>query len=241
MSWIESHAALEGHPKLTDLMSAMSWGKHETIGRLHSLWWWCQKYAEDGDLRSHGAPRVAAAMGIDPKHGRKLLKALMFSKFVDKRPYARIHDWWKYVGPWLRAKYKRTPEKWEKIRLLYVTVTAPANPVPATAHRTGQTGQDLPNQQTVGTPPGAYVDKSVDNLPNKLKKLRDSQDLLAMRMPFGGVGKKGVMIQNLEPDYCRWLLEEWKGREDGLSEKLKAALQLRVDQKEAETLKGAKR
>ncbi len=37
----------------------------------------------------------------------------------------KIHDWWQYAGPFLRSKYKKSPEKWQRIRNLYVTVTSP--------------------------------------------------------------------------------------------------------------------
>jgi len=134
MAWIESHAALEGHPKLVDLMGATGWDLDTAIGKLHRFWWWCQKYAEDGDLRRHGPARIAGAMGCPPSKGKSLLKALTASGWVDKKPYLRVHDWWRYAGPWLRGKYKRNPSVWEEIRGRFVK-----EPVPGEQRKSGIT------------------------------------------------------------------------------------------------------
>lgn len=82
------------------------------IGKLHFFWYWCQKYAEDGDLRTHGLDAACKHVGM-----RK--EDLIASRWVDERPYLRVHDWWDHAGAFLMSKYKKSPDKWQRIKKLY--------------------------------------------------------------------------------------------------------------------------
>jgi len=118
MAWIQSHQALERHPKTLDLASTMEWSIDETIGKLHRFWWWCVDYAEDGDLRKH-INRLPLALGLVGDVGSKFLIEMKRVGFIDTQPNLRVHDWWTYHGYYLRAKYRHSSEKWERIKDLY--------------------------------------------------------------------------------------------------------------------------
>ena len=125
MAWIESHQAIERHPKTIELMTRMGWDLDATVGKLHRLWWWCVDYAEDGDLRKHNDTRIGAAVGLNGEASKRFIEAMVASGWIDRKPYFRIHDWWDHIGPWLRSKYKRSPKKWRQVSNLYVNGTQP--------------------------------------------------------------------------------------------------------------------
>jgi hypothetical protein len=114
MSWIKSYIDLPDHPKTLHLKRLLGLDIDQTIGKLHRLWYWARRYAEDGDLRPFGLQQVNAVLGLP-----RASKALVTTKLLDRRPYLRIHDWWDYAGAALQAKYKRTPDKWIRIKCLY--------------------------------------------------------------------------------------------------------------------------
>lgn len=118
MAWIESHQALERHPKTLDLMTSMGWDLSQTIGYLHRFWWWVVDYAEDGDLRKHGN-HYAISLGLTGEVADKFVTEMKRIGFIDTQPNLRVHDWWAYHGYYLRSKYRHSKEKWERIRDLY--------------------------------------------------------------------------------------------------------------------------
>lgn len=119
MSWIESHQALEKHPKTLDLAQRMGWTLDETIGKLHRFWWWCLDYATDGDLRKHSVAVLAGSVGIPAANAEDFLTNMINARWIDKKPYRRIHDWWEYVGRFLQIRYKHNPQKWQEVRDTY--------------------------------------------------------------------------------------------------------------------------
>jgi hypothetical protein len=119
LAWIESHQELDGHPKVTDLMGLMGWDKDQVIGKLHRFWWWCLKYAQNGDLRKHNDNRIAEAMGVAMGDSKRLIEAMVQSCWIDRKPYFRVHDWWDYAGRFLQGKYSHSPSEWKTIRKAY--------------------------------------------------------------------------------------------------------------------------
>ena len=119
MAWIESHEELLIHPKTLDLMNQMRWDINFTIGTLHRFWWWCMKFAHDGDLRHHNASRLAAAVGLPDTQAEKFVEAMIQAEWLDTIPYFRVHDWWEYAGPFLQTKHKRHPEVWRRVKDMY--------------------------------------------------------------------------------------------------------------------------
>lgn len=125
MAWIESHVEISKHPKTLNLAAQMGWSVREAVGSLHIFWHWCVDYAEDGDLRRYNDAVIASVVALNPEEGARFVKALVecggevVSGFVERQPYFRVHDWWDYIGPYLRAKYKTQPDKWMRVEATY--------------------------------------------------------------------------------------------------------------------------
>jgi len=119
--WIKSHKNLRDNPKLFVLMAVMVWNRAEAIGRLHMLWWWCVDHAEDGDLRRFDDMQIAMAVELDATKSKQFIEALLKGGFLEREPYFRIHNWWKYAGRYLQSKYKDHPEKWKVIQEKYAS------------------------------------------------------------------------------------------------------------------------
>lgn len=119
MAWIESHQSLKDSHKLYDLMASMEWELHEAVGRLQLFWWWCVDHAEDGDLTKFKPHHLAIAAGLSPVEGEKFMKGMVEAGFIDLEPGFRLHDWWDYFGTFLRKRYSKRPEVWQRVRDLY--------------------------------------------------------------------------------------------------------------------------
>jgi hypothetical protein len=156
MSWFKVDGDLPGHPKVLRLAALTGMEPDLVVGKLNRLWGWAQKYAEDGDLSRFDPTEISLALGIPP--GIDFLKNLIACGFVDSYPYTRIHDWWDYIGPWLNAKYKRSPAKWKRIRRLYNTPVSQHRHVTVTAPVTEQ----LPNSDVTGKIRGDVIRKDVE-------------------------------------------------------------------------------
>lgn len=145
MAWIESHQSLRDHPKLAALCALMDWDVDTSIGKLHRFWWWCLDYAIDGDLRKFNDAQLAHGMGVAIPSAGKLKRAMVESCWIDREPYFRVHDWWDYVGKFLKIKWKDHPDKWQAVRDRYATI--PVTP-PVTPPATPTTNQptDLPTE-----------------------------------------------------------------------------------------------
>lgn len=122
MSWIESHQKLKEEPKLFELMMQMNWSKAEAIGRLHMLWWWCVDHAEDGDLTGFNNTHLALAVELNGEEGARFVAALNRAGFVDREPFFRIHNWWKFCNRFMKQRYKDSPEKWRRIEKMYGSI-----------------------------------------------------------------------------------------------------------------------
>jgi len=120
MAWIESHQDLEDHPKLLLLCQKTGWNLDEAIGKLHRLWWWTLKYAEDGDLSKYDVSQFLDRLNpkISPKELFEVLKEL---DFIEKD--GKIHDWLDYAGRYLTAKYRTSnPKRLKEILKKYKSV-----------------------------------------------------------------------------------------------------------------------
>lgn len=159
MAWIESHQKLSNHPKVLDLMDAMSWDLDTTIGKLHRFWWWCLDYAEDGDLRKHSENRIARSVGLSGgKEAQKFVEAMVNSSWIDREPYFRVHDWWDYIGLFLQRKYgEKNREKWERVKKLYEHCTTT---VQNTAQQLTPPNLTKPNLTNIKNPPTAGLFQS---------------------------------------------------------------------------------
>ena len=108
MAWIESHQNLEEHPKILFLCNETGWNLDEAIGKIHRLWWWSLKYAEDGDLSRYEPSQFLVRLNskLSPK---ELYKTLQEANFIEKN--GLIHDWLDYAGRYLTAKYRTANPK----------------------------------------------------------------------------------------------------------------------------------
>jgi hypothetical protein len=108
MAWIESHQDLEEHPKILWLCNKTGWNLDEAIGKLHRLWWWSLKYAEDGDLNKYEPSQYLVRLNskLNPQ---ELYEALQEANFIEKN--GLIHDWLDYAGRYLTAKYRTSNPK----------------------------------------------------------------------------------------------------------------------------------
>ncbi len=124
MAWIESHEALEKHPKVLQLGILMRWSLDETIGKLHRFWWWSLNYATIGDLRRINPLVPAANLGLVDEAAQRFIPAMIECCLVcrigrTKRPW-RIHDWFDYANRFLRdTKFKHHPDKYQQFKELY--------------------------------------------------------------------------------------------------------------------------
>lgn len=140
MAWIESHQKLERDPKLLDLIDLLSLDTNTAIGMLHRFWWWCVDHAEDGDLRSFNDGQLARIVEWNGE-AKVFVEAMVTAGFFERKPYFRVGKWWKFIGRYLQAKYKSTPNLWKKVYNLYVEVTSPEQ----ISYFTPQELQDLPD------------------------------------------------------------------------------------------------
>jgi len=68
------------------------------VGRLHYLWWWALKYAEDGDLTRYDAADIADGAGFVGE-ATEFLSALVQAGFIDEEgDVVVLHDWDDYAG-----------------------------------------------------------------------------------------------------------------------------------------------
>jgi hypothetical protein len=148
--WIESHQSLADHPKLYELCGLMEWETDLAIGKLHRFWWWCLDYAPDGNLGRFNDTQIALGMGVAIPQAKRLVEALVQSRWIDRQPYFRVHDWWDYVGSFLRIKYKNKPGQWEAVKLAYLGPDSLAAKT-ATAS-TRKPDRALPLAPAVGSP-----------------------------------------------------------------------------------------
>lgn len=116
MSWIKIQNGLVTNKKTARLAGQMKWKKLEAVGFMVSFWIWALENCEDGQLKDISDNEIAFSVGLDTAPG--ILEALKIAGFVDGKPL-RIHDWPEYQHEFLRAKYRREPDKHQRIIDLY--------------------------------------------------------------------------------------------------------------------------
>lgn len=121
MAWIESHQKLKEDPKVFELMIGLNCSKAEAIGRLHMFWWWCVDQAENGDLRKFNDNNLAIAVELNSDQGKSFVEAMINAGFLERSPYFRISNWWKFCEIFMKRRYEKKPEKWQTIQALYST------------------------------------------------------------------------------------------------------------------------
>ena len=214
MAWIESHDDIWEHHKTIRISQLLGIAPVQTVGHLTSLWHFVLRNAwRDADLSPWGDDGIEAAARWGGKRG-KMLKALRDCGFIDGNI---CHGWIERAG---KLVYDRLYNEERRKTALERRKAEATVPYPTVPNRT------LPNQQLTTA---KAVEKSGD------KSNNSADDPLERRIPFGP--KKGIIIANLEPSYCLWMLEEWDLRHS-LSKKIQEALRARVVAKQEELKPG---
>ncbi len=112
--WIESHIDLANHPKLARLARELGVSDVAAVGHLHLLWWWCAKYADDGDLSKWSPVDIASGAHWEGD-ADDFMSALLASRFVDAD--SQVHDWSNYYK--LRRRRELSAERMARWRVAH--------------------------------------------------------------------------------------------------------------------------
>lgn len=107
MAWLESHQALDRHPKIVMLKARMRWSQNETIGFVHRLWWLVLEYAPtSGDLRALPPMVVGELLGMKESDVAKAIEHMVDVGLIDKGDEGSlfIHDWHEFGGKYQAKK-----------------------------------------------------------------------------------------------------------------------------------------
>jgi hypothetical protein len=108
MAYVEAHAALREHPKTKRAARLLGVTPVAVVGHLLFLWWWCQDYAQDGNLSAWSAEEIAEAASW-PGDSAALVEALLncgqpgFLE-IDNDGALLVHDWPKYGGKLFKTR-----------------------------------------------------------------------------------------------------------------------------------------
>lgn len=120
MAYVEAHAELRNHPKTKKAARALNIHKAQMIGHLLCLWWWCQDYAEDGDLSGYDPEDIADAAEWDGD-AEQFIDALKScgarggAGFLERNDEGGlcVRDWFDYGG---KLAVKREQDRERKAR-----------------------------------------------------------------------------------------------------------------------------
>lgn len=189
MAWIESNEELAEHPKTKRAARLLGVSIPTIIGHLHLLWWWCLKYAQDGDLSVFDYADIAEGAGWEGEP-EFFIDALLRcgpgnkSGFLDKsNDCLLVHDWWDYAGRLVEkrqanAARMRQSRKQKKERALHVqnTITARAGatvPNPTVPNQTINNNNNDAREEEIESdiPPEPTLPAPDDDLPLELEGL----------------------------------------------------------------------
>lgn len=123
MAYVEAHAGLKDHLKTKKVARFLQIPKTQVIGHLLCLWWWCQEYAQDGDLSEFDEYDIAEAAEWegDP---HAFVDALMncgarggagFLTNDEDTGALLVNDWYQYGGK-LFVKRQQSAERMRRYR-----------------------------------------------------------------------------------------------------------------------------
>lgn len=194
MAWIESHQNLEDHPKVMLLMQKTGWNLDECIGRLHRLWWWALKYAEDGDLSKYDCSQFLVR--LDPnKDPKELFHMLKEVSLVENN--GMLHDWLDYAGRYLTAKYRTSkPNKLKDLHKKHKSANSRTKVGQKSAHLTNLTNLTNQPNLTITTQNEVLLKSFGDILGEKVKVYLDR---IAKKNKSGIIteGRKQTLLNEL--------------------------------------------
>jgi DnaD/phage-associated family protein len=122
MAYVEAHAGLRDHLKTKKVARTLNIPKTQVIGHLLCLWWWCQEYAQDGDLSQFSSMDLAEAAEW-PGMPEAFVNALLScgvkggAGFLGHDEDGRlvVNDWLQYGGK-LFVRRDQTAKRVRKLR-----------------------------------------------------------------------------------------------------------------------------
>lgn len=148
MAYVEAHANLRDHLKTKKVARLLGIPKTQVIGHLLCLWWWCQEYAQDGDLSQYCAEDIAEAAEWTGD-AEKFISALLncgtkdgpgFLSF-DENDHLAVNDWFEYGGK-LFVTRAQAAKRMRNMRSRYASVTRNSTVTDASVTRIDQTRSD---------------------------------------------------------------------------------------------------
>lgn len=122
MAYVEAHAGLRDHLKTKKVARLLGVPKVQVIGHMLCLWWWCQEYAQDGDLSGFDAGDIADAAEWKGEP-QSFLDALLNCGAKGGAGFLRhdsdgaliVNDWYQYGGK-LFVKREQSAARMRKMR-----------------------------------------------------------------------------------------------------------------------------
>lgn len=122
MAYVEAHASLREHPKTKKLARLLNISRAQAIGHMLCLWWWCQEYADDGNLSAYELEDIAEAADWDGD-AAGFVDALLTCGTKDRAGFLAKHDdgtlvindWMEYGGK-LSARRQQARERMRTLR-----------------------------------------------------------------------------------------------------------------------------
>ena len=199
MAYVEAHAGLRDHLKTKKVARLLGVPKVQVIGHLLCLWWWCQEYAQDGDLSGFDAADIADAAEWegDPQ---TFVNALLNcgakggAGFLHHDPDTGallVNDWYQYGGK-LFVQREQAAERMRKMRARNANNTDGYDDVTRndTVTVTRVTPIDkirIDNNISSADAAPAGVSTSPATSPSKSKPSKQDSDLLPQQEYFGAV------------------------------------------------------
>ena len=205
------------HPKTRRLVGLL--GPMSDILPLR-LWAYCAKiHPADGRLKGYSWKEIESVIGWlgAPKKAFSVLQSVGFV-FRSSGGFSCV-DWKQHQGH-LQAFSRRgkaaNKARWNMVK----------KGIPVGVHKS-----------SLRSPPSLPSVPTIPHQPNQLTTAKKADGDLNQetRMPFGEY--KGVVIANLDPSYCHWILEDFKGR-NTLGKSLADALRARIAEKQEELKPG---
>lgn len=202
MAWIESHQKLERDPKLFDFMELMCVDINSAIGLLHRFWWWCVDHAHDGDLQKFNDKNIGRAIGLNSGDCKKFVESMVAAGFIERQPYFRIANWWKFTGKYLKIKYRDDPETWKNIQNLYTVGNTVSNTKDITDRHNRQTKHKYGEYRHV-----CLTDEEHEKLKQKLNSRLDYW----IKQLDEGIQSKGYKYKDHYLTILKWVERERPG------------------------------
>ena len=199
MAYVEAHASLKDHPKTKKVARLLDIPKVQVVGHMLCLWWWCQDYAQDGNLSKYSPEDIAEAAEWEGEP-ECFVEALLGCGNKDAPGFLTIeadgalviHDWYLYGGK-LFVQRKQGAIRQANWRARNAAVTASHD---VTNGNITESNALLTHNVT---PSNAYRGEEI--IGDKKREDEDNRDTPAQTTPVNGTGDFPRRDRRLDPDY----------------------------------------